>query len=59
MVFLPQDKTKAKNARETVEELAAANGFEVKGWRVVPVKPEVLGPMARNNCPEVWYFLGP
>eukprot|EP00281_Chroomonas_sp_CCMP1168_P021546 CAMPEP_0206230908 /NCGR_PEP_ID=MMETSP0047_2-20121206/10538_1 /ASSEMBLY_ACC=CAM_ASM_000192 /TAXON_ID=195065 /ORGANISM="Chroomonas mesostigmatica_cf, Strain CCMP1168" /LENGTH=2187 /DNA_ID=CAMNT_0053654419 /DNA_START=28 /DNA_END=6591 /DNA_ORIENTATION=+ len=53
MVFLPPGEEKVQNARDTIEEIAAEAGFEVKGWRVVPVKHDVLGPMARANCPEI------
>lgn len=53
MVFLPGEPEKAKIARETIEEIAEQNGFTVKGWREVPVKMDVLGPMARDVCPEV------
>ncbi|NCJ08551.1 glutamate synthase subunit alpha [Synechococcales cyanobacterium C] len=53
MVFLPTDSTAAQQARQQVETLAMAAGFQVVGWRVVPVQPEILGVLARQNQPQI------
>ena len=38
-------------AKEAIEQVAKSNKFEVLGWRMVPVKPDVLGPLAKENAP--------
>ena len=53
MVFLPQDPDAARTARQIVERVFQQEGFEAIAWRVVPVKPEVLGPLARENMPQI------
>lgn len=53
MVFLPQDKAAAAIAREVAEQTITAANLKVLGWRVVPVKPEVLGVQARENQPQI------
>ncbi|MBO9999034.1 MAG: glutamate synthase large subunit [Cyanobacteria bacterium SID2] len=53
MVFLPQDEATADLARKVVNNVLAEEGFEVLGWRVVPVAPEVLGPQARELQPQI------
>ena len=51
MVFLPPQ------AREVVQEWMTQAlqqaGLTVIGWREVPVRPEVLGVQARQNCPAI------
>ena len=41
-----QDASKRDEAKAAIEQVAKDNNFEVKGWRAVPVKPSVLGPLA-------------
>ncbi|QEV05854.1 glutamate synthase large subunit [Streptomyces prasinus] len=47
--FLPADGTDETVAR--VEEIAAAEGLTVLGWREVPVAPDLLGATARSTMP--------
>ncbi|MEN9215741.1 MAG: glutamate synthase-related protein [Gloeomargarita sp. HHBFW_bins_162] len=51
MVFLPPDA--ADVAKEWMTQGLQAEGFTVLGWRDVPVRPEVLGVQARQNCPAI------
>ncbi|MEM0982294.1 MAG: glutamate synthase subunit alpha, partial [Cyanobacteria bacterium P01_H01_bin.58] len=53
MVFLPQQAEAAAIARQALEKASVDAGLEVLGWRQVPVKPEVLGPLAKQNQPLI------
>ncbi len=53
MVFLPQRAEAAAIARATCEQVLTAAGVKVLGWRVVPVKPDILGVQARENQPTI------
>jgi glutamate synthase (ferredoxin) len=53
MMFLPAGVEAAAIARATLETVAQASGLKVLGWRVVPVKPEVLGIQAREYQPQI------
>jgi glutamate synthase (ferredoxin) len=53
MVFLPQDEQVAAQARQTVATTLQMEGFTVLGWRVVPIKPEVLGVQAKQFLPQI------
>ncbi|MBD2102453.1 glutamate synthase large subunit [Leptolyngbya sp. FACHB-261] len=53
MVFLPPHAEAAEAARQVITAALAEEGFQVLGWRVVPVRPEVLGPQARANQPHI------
>ncbi|HEY9644114.1 MAG TPA: glutamate synthase subunit alpha, partial [Coleofasciculaceae cyanobacterium] len=53
MVFLPQSPEAAATARQVVEQVLAESNLKVLGWRIVPVKPEVLGVQARENQPQI------
>ncbi len=53
MIFLPQTEKKAAIARQAIEKTVTTEGLTVVGWRVVPVKPEVLGVQARANQPQI------
>jgi glutamate synthase (ferredoxin) len=57
MVFLPQNETAAKVAKDLVNAKVAAIGLTVLGWRSVPVKPETLGVQARANQPAIEQLL--
>ena len=61
MVFLPADAERRQQARALCEQEAERLGFVHLGWRVVPVNPEVLGPLARQTAPviEQWLLLAP
>ncbi|MFO7031260.1 glutamate synthase large subunit [Limnospira fusiformis CCALA 023] len=66
MIFLPQAGSsgngspnqevaeadgKQQLARDTIAKVLESENLNLIGWRVVPVRPEVLGPMAAANQP--------
>jgi glutamate synthase (ferredoxin) len=53
MLFLSPDATQAATARQVVEKILTQRGLTLWGWRIVPVNPEVLGPQARENQPQI------
>ena len=53
MVFLPPTASDAAIARQIIEKTLAEADLKLLGWRVVPVKPEVLGTQAKENQPEI------
>jgi glutamate synthase (ferredoxin) len=53
MVFLPFQEAAAAKVRQEFERVVAAEGLQTLGWRQVPVKPEVLGQLARQNQPLI------
>ncbi len=53
MVFLPQDLQQATECRAHIEKVLKNKKFEVLGWRKVPIKPEILGPLAKANQPHI------
>ncbi|MEG4809400.1 glutamate synthase-related protein [Microcoleus sp. F8-D3] len=53
MLFLSQDKFQATIARQVVEQVLADRGFNVLGWRQVPIVPSVLGEQALENQPQI------
>ncbi|MEM8808685.1 MAG: glutamate synthase large subunit, partial [Cyanobacteria bacterium P01_G01_bin.38] len=53
MVFLPQNAEAAQIVRGEFDKVVTQAGFEVLGWRQVPVAPETLGPLAREFQPQV------
>ncbi|MFN5856493.1 MAG: glutamate synthase-related protein [Pseudanabaenaceae cyanobacterium] len=53
MFFLPQDPARAAECRRITESVAQEEGVTVLRWRNVPVKPEILGPQARQNQPQI------
>ena len=57
MVFLPLQAEAAAIAREIFVTAAKAEGFTVLGWREVPVKPDVLGTLAKQNQPRIEQLL--
>ncbi|MFZ9464004.1 MAG: glutamate synthase subunit alpha, partial [Vulcanococcus sp.] len=57
MVFLPADDARRDQARGFCAEEAAALGLRSLGWRVVPVDPAVLGPLARGTAPVIEQWL--
>ncbi|ELS34222.1 MULTISPECIES: glutamate synthase large subunit [Pseudanabaena] len=53
MFFLPQESDRAAKCREITTRIAAEEGLKLLRWRVVPVRPEVLGIQARANQPQI------
>ncbi|MEB3882482.1 glutamate synthase large subunit [Lyngbya sp. CCY1209] len=53
MVFLPQDENRAVTAKNVIGDVLVRENLTLLGWRAVPVRPEVLGPMARENQPRI------
>ncbi|NEO41790.1 MAG: glutamate synthase subunit alpha [Moorea sp. SIOASIH] len=53
MVFLPQDETLVSQGKLIVKEILAQEGLKVLGWRVVPVRSEILGIQAKANQPHI------
>ncbi|MFH8980362.1 glutamate synthase large subunit [Streptomyces varsoviensis] len=51
IAFLPADAQEAAAAVSHIETLAAEEGLDVLGWRVVPVAPQLLGSGARATMP--------
>ena len=52
-IFLPDDDAREARAREVLEAELAARHVSVRGWRDVPVDPEVCGPMALECLPRI------
>ncbi|MEM9447067.1 MAG: glutamate synthase-related protein [Cyanobacteria bacterium P01_E01_bin.6] len=53
MFFMPQDAAIRTQIRPVVDDVLEESGFAVLGWRPVPVKPSVLGVLARENQPTI------
>ena len=53
MVFLSQDEARAQAGRAALEKHLTEQGFRPRGWRQVPVDPEVLGEQARISIPRI------
>ncbi|MEY2915526.1 MAG: hypothetical protein RL454_455, partial [Actinomycetota bacterium] len=53
LVFLPTDADEALRAKAGFENIAAEEKLTVIGWREVPVRPEVLGDLARAAQPVI------
>lgn len=49
----PEVQYIAGRCKTVVENTLAQNGFNVLGWRKVPVNPGVLGPAAAAECPHI------
>jgi glutamate synthase (NADPH/NADH) large chain len=49
--FLPTDDAERVAVKEGIELLAAEEDLRVLGWRVVPVRPDGLGTLAREAMP--------
>lgn len=50
MLFLPEGELRAQAALESALQ---AEGLQVLGWREVPVRTEVLGPIALGTMPKI------
>jgi glutamate synthase (ferredoxin) len=53
MVFLPQDEEGAQKCKDMITKTSEGRGFEVLGWRDVPVNHDVVGVMARDTEPKI------
>ncbi|HZL98150.1 MAG TPA: glutamate synthase subunit alpha, partial [Terriglobales bacterium] len=53
MLFLPMDEALAGRCSETLEQIAAAEGCPVLGWREVPVDPSILGDLSGSTRPRI------
>jgi glutamate synthase (ferredoxin) len=54
MFFFPQDQLKRTFAMRRLKVIALENGLKFLGWREVPVRPEILGDVARNCMPAIY-----
>ena len=52
-VFLSQDDSLATKVRDEIESAIQSFGFEVAGWREVPVRPDVCGELALQSMPVI------
>lgn len=46
LVFFPQDKSKQEKIKSVIEKHCDTKGFEIVGWRKVPVDNSTIGPSA-------------
>jgi glutamate synthase domain-containing protein 2/glutamate synthase domain-containing protein 1/glutamate synthase domain-containing protein 3 len=53
MIFLPKKKTLASKCIKAIENAITNEGFEVLGWRDVPVDLKCLGKLADDSCPDI------
>ena len=53
MFFFPQNELARNQAKKMFEIIAAKEGLQVLGWRVVPSRPEVLGHRAVECMPAI------
>ena len=60
MIFLSNDPVKAQFGRETLEKELQKQRLSVIGWRKVPFNSECLGPIAKDQLPQIeQIFIGP
>lgn len=50
-LFFPQNELARNQAKKMFEIIIEKEGLELAGWRIVPVRPEVLGHKARECMP--------
>ena len=53
MFFLPQNELARRQAQKMFEVIVEKEGLEFLGWRIVPVRPSVLGHRARDCMPVI------
>ena len=53
VVFLSKDKKTAQQWREVLNRQLTAQGFEVAGWRAVPINPDACGAEALKTLPNI------
>ncbi|MCY7412033.1 MAG: glutamate synthase subunit alpha, partial [Salinibacterium sp.] len=51
MAFLPTDATQRELVKSGVAAIAESEELTVLGWRAVPVRPDVIGSLARDAMP--------
>ena len=56
MVFLPTHEGACSQMREMVTAHATSHGWQMLGWRKVPVYEDALGQSARESRPSIWQF---
>jgi glutamate synthase domain-containing protein 1 len=54
MMFMPNDDALEAQAKAIAEEVVAAEGLGLIGWRQVPIAPEVVGRFAKATQPRIW-----
>ncbi len=54
VAFLPEPDT---SSRELLEQALLAQRTTVLAWRLVPIRPEALGPIAASSMPRIWQVL--
>lgn len=52
-IFLPTDEAERLQVEASLAKQAERRGIEVLGWRVVPQKKDILGPMALDALPDI------
>lgn len=57
MFFLPREQEAWQLCRQLSERFLKAEGFEIQGWRHVPLNENVLGPQARETAPQIQQLL--
>lgn len=53
LVFLATEAAERKRQIEILEEVVAAEGQRLLGWRTVPTDPDKIGPIARTGMPAI------
>ena len=59
MIFLPFEESLAGRCSGAIEQIAAAEGCPVLGWREVPVDPSFLGDLEEEAGPVAGGFVAP
>lgn len=54
MLFLPNDDALEAQAKSIIDEVVAAEGLKVLGYRKVPVDNAVVGRFAKETQPRIW-----
>ncbi|MXX99173.1 MAG: glutamate synthase large subunit, partial [Gammaproteobacteria bacterium] len=53
VVFLSKNKKIAQKWREVLNRQLIEHGFEIAGWRTVPINPDACGAMALKTLPNI------
>lgn len=53
LIFLPTSSDERAAVKDGIQHLAAEDGLTVLGWREVPIRPEVIGTLARDAMPKI------
>ena len=56
VVFLPDEGNRAQRGREVLENELENRGLKLRGWRKVPLEPDVCGPIARACLPRIYHL---